>query len=64
MPILALIVTDAHNAESLMLALPAGTVITSLQLTRAEWAKTPERIVSEYGLPMVYKSQQEWARTH
>ena len=62
MPLLALLITDAHNMEALMLALPAGTTVTTLELTEAEWAKTPERIASEYLLPMAYQSQQERAR--
>lgn len=64
MPLLALIVTDAHNAEAIMAALPAGTVFTSLELSTAEWAKASERLASEYLLPVVARTKQEWQKAH
>lgn len=61
MPLVALIVTDEHNHEALVLGLPAGTTYTVLELTEAEWAKPPERLVSEYMLPIMARTQQERA---
>lgn len=59
MPLMALIVTDAHNIEALVLGLPAGSTYTLLELTEAEWAKSPERLASEYLLPIVARTQQQ-----
>ena len=55
--VVALLVTDGHNLDALYTALPAGTTVTTLELTAAEWAKTPERLTSEYLLPMVARTQ-------
>jgi hypothetical protein len=62
MPILALIVTDEHNLDALMLALPGGTTYTTLELTDAEWAKPPLRLVSEYLVEIAARSQQAWTQ--
>lgn len=60
MPLLALVVTDAHNAETLFAALPGGAIYTTVKLSNAEWQKSPERLASEYGVPVIARSQQEW----
>ena len=62
MPLVAFIVTDQHNAEALYTALPAGTVFTTLTLTKAQWSLSPERLAAEYGVPVIARSQQEWAK--
>lgn len=62
MPLLVLLVTDAHNADGVAMALPPGTVYTTLQMTEAEWQKTPASLASEYLLPIVARSQQQWAQ--
>ena len=58
--LLAIIMTDAHNAESLLLALPAGTTVTTLTLSEAELDKPSARIASEYVLPMTVRTRQAW----
>ena len=58
--LLVLLATDAHNAQSLMQMLPPQTVYTALELTSAEWGKTSERIASEYLVPIVARTQQQW----
>ena len=58
--LLAVIMTDAHNLESLMVALPAGTTVTTLTLSEAELDKSSARIASEYVLPMTVRTRQAW----
>jgi len=43
-----------------MLALPAGTAVTTLTLSEAEIDKTSARIASEYVLPMTVRTRQAW----
>ena len=55
--VVALLVTDGHNLDALYAALPAGTTVTTLELTAAEWSKPADRLASEYLLPMVARTQ-------
>ena len=58
--VLAVLVTDAHNMESLYAALPAGTTVTTLTLSDAEWPQDAAALASQYLLPMAARTRQGW----
>ena len=58
--LLAVLVTDPHNTESLYAALPAGTTVTTLVLSEDEWALRPEQMASRYLVAMSARTRQAW----
>lgn len=61
MPDLVLVLTDRHNLESVVAALPHGSVYVGIALTGPEWEQMPSAAVAQQILePMYVTAKQRW----